>query len=192
MERDQASMPPERDWAWVKPWSRNHKATLRERAPWWHMTTMGASGSSSAWAREATSPVGRGREVGMLAVWYSQGSRTSNRRGASGCRRCSAKAAGMISSSSMNSRIYPYRGPGHVLWVGDETAMPLEIFGCRGSLRLRTQLSGLHLTYHAFNSLLVERGTVLDNLLDNVLEKVLIVEDEVHARSGVTELVGSG
>src|ERR1700749_1297426 len=33
--------------------------------------------------------------------------------------------------------------------------------------------------------------TVLGNGLENVLEKVLIVEDEVHARSGLTELIES-
>ena len=31
MVRDQASMPPARDWAWSKPWSRSHMATERER-----------------------------------------------------------------------------------------------------------------------------------------------------------------
>src|SRR5580698_6575166 len=51
-------MPPARDWTCSKPWLRSHMVTLRERAPWWQRTTMGASGSSSVWAREATSPMG--------------------------------------------------------------------------------------------------------------------------------------
>jgi len=94
-------MPPARDWAWVKPWSRSHKATLRERAPWWHMTTMGASGSSSAWAREGMSPMGMRMALGRAAVSASHGSRTSNKMGELGCWRRRAKVWGVISSSGM-------------------------------------------------------------------------------------------
>src|SRR5260370_2609600 len=36
-----------------------------------------------------------------------------------------------------------------------------------------------------------EQGLVLETVLESVLEKVLIVEDEVHARSGLTELIES-
>src|ERR1700729_4193114 len=96
MERDQASMPPARDWALAKPWSRNHKATLRERAPWWHMTTIGASGSSSLWAREGTSPMGIRRELGMLAVWYSHGYRADPKRDHRGLLRLCYQASGEL------------------------------------------------------------------------------------------------
>jgi len=102
MMRDQASMPPARDWARSKPWLRSHMATESERWPWWQRTMTEASGSSSAWAREGTSPMGMWTESGRAAVWNSQGSRTSRRMGASGdgVARSWAKACGVISGSS--------------------------------------------------------------------------------------------
>src|SRR5438270_9798499 len=122
MERDKASIPPASDWAWVKPCSRNHMATLRERAPWWHITTTGASGSSSVWARDEISPMGIRRESAMLAVWNSQGSRTSSKRGALGCWRCFAKASAVISGSNIHSQDILIDGPktrDYVSWFLD-------------------------------------------------------------------------
>lgn len=101
MVRDQASMPPDRDWACSKPCWRSHMVTLRERAPWWQRTTMWLSGSSAWWARAGISPMGMETESGRCEVWNSQGSRTSRRMGGMGWVRSLAKASGVISGESM-------------------------------------------------------------------------------------------
>lgn len=107
---------------------------------------MGESGSSSVWAREATSPIGIKSELGMLAVWNSQDSRTSNRRGELGWWRCRAKASGVISSSSMNSRISLERDRGQC------SGSSVQVGFMIGSLNIwfgRLSWDGMHPILHA-------------------------------------------
>jgi DNA-binding NtrC family response regulator len=52
----------------------------------------------------------------------------------------------------------------------------------------------LRLVWNTFvfeHDLIMDEGTRTETVLENVLEKVLVVEDEIHARSGLTELVES-
>src|SRR5438045_1081859 len=63
--------------------------------------------------------------------------------------------------------------------MGRRPAMRSPVFGC-------LRRTGCILNYYAIVS-----GTGTGKFLESVLEKVLIVEDEVHARSGLTELIES-